>query len=1267
MPANKSYAEKQPSLIGSLVNNAKNHPDKIAIIFEDKKLTYDETLKKIYKASSKIRKHTLGENKIIGVYCHPSDKMIISIWGTLFANCAYLPLSPDYPEERINYMVTQSRIETIITSKALENKVRDTIHGNINIICYEDIEQQNHVEEDTIISPSALAYIIYTSGSTGKPKGVMINHESIASQMSWLQDTFKFDANTVMLQKTPSSFDAAQWEILSLYFGATLVVGETGIYRDTEELINTIIKNNVTTLQCVPTLLQALLDSDCMEECVSLNQVFSGGEALTKTLASEFIKTMPKVQLINLYGPTECTINASYYTVTSDNIANVDRTIPIGYPVKNTLFYILDESKNPVPLGEIGELYIGGIQLAAGYLYNTKMTNEKFINHCINGVETRLYRTGDLVKKLSGGAIQFIGRSDNQVKYRGYRIELDEICNTIQTHEWVKHAAVLIQSDPRTKHEHLISCIELNPNQAALMDQGKSGAHHQTKSNKLQVKAQLSDLGFKTASELCGRMIIPLPNQNETEQQRKLAFSRKTYRFYDGGAVSKQDILGLLQPHEQECPSFSPQPLTIDNLGTILRNFGQFHSEERLLPKYSYASPGALYAVQIFLEIYNIDGISSGLYYFHPKEHCLYLIEELCNQKNTSTKVHFIGKKSAIECVYKNNIQEVLEFETGHILGLFDHVLSPYGLHINTGEFRASIKMLLTDNPDDYYLGSFNIDEGILKSASCPVDIYVQSHADKVEGLPEALYRYNGCDLIKVSNKIINKNHVIAINQQVYDNSSFGVALTSPNPEALLDYIALGRKLQQLQMNDNNFGFMSSGYSSKTGNNLPAANRLMSIISNISACYFALGGIISDEQKISTGMKEDSIHTKGPAEILRDDLYRLLPEYMVPKKIIVMDKLPQTANGKIDHKLLGTMLLSELHYLETPMISPRNEIETRIANIWLKIMKWDNVSVIDDFFESGGNSLLGVQLINSINKEFGCKLPQQILFESPTIEKLALKINSKKTVSASRFIRFTPEKDATPIFCWPGLGGYPMNLKNLAMQFGQERAFYGIQAYGLNEGECAFPTIEEMALADVNAIREIQPTGSYNLWGYSFGARVAFETAYQLEKLGCKVDNLYLIAPGSPKLKYETIDTDINKASYNNKNFVAILFSVFAHSLNSPLLETCLATVRNEEDFISFICTKYKGFDRIIAKKIVDMVSTTYEFEYSFKELEEHKVRAPITIFKAQGDNYSFIEGAKTYFTQLPTIIELATDHYSLLNTAGVQLIADLVLPEKQA
>ncbi|MER5208982.1 amino acid adenylation domain-containing protein [Streptomyces sp. NPDC002825] len=1191
------------------------HPDTPAARFGDETLSFRELHDAATALATHLRALGAGRDDRVGVLLEPSLDLMTGIWGVVLSGAAYVPLSPEYPEERLRYMAEDSGAKILVTQDRFRDRVADLAPPGTTVVTLGDVPEGGPALEPP--APHDLAYVIYTSGSTGKPKGVMVEHRSIVAQMRWMAEEHHLGPGAVVLQKTPMSFDAAQWEILAPAVGARVAVGPPGVHRDPEGLIDAVRAHGATMLQGVPTLLQALVDTERLGTCTSLQRVYSGGEILSRNLAVQLLAELPAAELINLYGPTECTINASSHTVDRATVAGGPAAIPIGRPAYDTTFHIRD-----------GELCIGGVQVARGYLDRPELTAERFIT----GQDgERLYRTGDLATFNDDGTVQFAGRADNQIKLRGFRVELDEIALAIEDHDWVKNAAVIVKDEPRTGFQNLVACVELSPKEAALMDQGNHGAHHQSKESKLQVKAQLSNAGTREDAELAGCPVVQLPGATPTDRMRRTVFARKTYRFYEGGEVTREDVLAALARRPEGIGSRAVAGLTAADIGELLRWFGQFTSEERLLPKYGYASPGALYATQLYVEARGgIAGLDPGTYYYHPVRHRLYLTQTLPDGGEPSLRLAFRGKRSAIEPVYKNNIQEVLEIETGHMIGLFEEILPGHGLGVRPCE--------------DALWEVVPYDEGARTEPE--VDVYVQAHGDRVPGLPEGQYVHADGELTPVSRSLVERKHVIAINQAVYERASLGITVVSRTAETDRAYVDLGRTLQRLQLGGHGLGFMSSGYSSKSGHPLPAARRVDEILAAAGRptgpSYFFVGGRVSEEQRLSEGMYEDTVHMKGPAEMIRDDLVHHLPDYMIPNRVVVLDRLPLSANGKVDTKALADLAVVNAGLHGRPHVLPRTRTESRLAEIWAAALKYEEVeavSVLDDFFESGGNSLIAVALVTRLNREFEASLPLQILFERPTIEKLAHQLDGAAATPASRLVRLHAAGAQSPVFCWPGLGGYTMNLRHLAEEIDIDRPFYGVQAHGINRGEEPYATIREMAAADVAAIRRRQPTGPYTLWGYSFGARVAFESAHLLEAAGEQVENLFLIAPGSPKVR----SSETGGAAYDNPAFVTILYSVFAGAIDAAV------TADDRESFVACVAENFPALDPDLIGRIVAIVEETFEFTYTFRELTERQVSCPVTLFKAEGDDYSFLEGATGWSTRPPTVVELDADHYSLL------------------
>ncbi|HXM49298.1 MAG TPA: amino acid adenylation domain-containing protein, partial [Pyrinomonadaceae bacterium] len=401
-------------------------PAASAIKFENQELNYGELNLQANRVANNLRRRQIGPGALVCLYMERSLEMVIAILGVLKAGAAYVPIDPAYPTDRVSFMLGDTRAEIILTQSHLRP---DLPPCSAPIWCL-DAEREVLIGESqenpvTGVSGENLAYVMYTSGSTGKPKGVMIPHRAIVNHMFWLQDKFPLTAADTVLQKTPFSFDASVWELFAAFLvGGKLVVARPAGHQDSAYLVKIILKEDVSTLQVVPSLLQVLLEERALEECKSLRRVFCGGEALSRGLQQRFSERL-KGELINLYGPTEAAINAACWTCRPEDN---DHRVPIGRPGDNMKIYILDRQLRHVPVGTHGDLHIGGAGLAHGYLNRPDLTGEKFIpNPFGDEPGSRLYKTGDITRYHHNGTIEFVNRRDHQVKIRGYRIELGEI------------------------------------------------------------------------------------------------------------------------------------------------------------------------------------------------------------------------------------------------------------------------------------------------------------------------------------------------------------------------------------------------------------------------------------------------------------------------------------------------------------------------------------------------------------------------------------------------------------------------------------------------------------------------------------------------------------------------------------------------------------------------------------------------------------------------------------------------------------------------
>uniref|UniRef100_UPI00192B203F non-ribosomal peptide synthetase n=1 Tax=Flavobacterium sp. UGB4466 TaxID=2730889 RepID=UPI00192B203F len=463
---------KDKTIVDLFEEQVERTPDNIAVVFGEKQQTYRELNEKSNQLAHYLRdNYDIQPDNLIGIQLDRSEWMIISILGVLKAGGAYVPIDPEYPSSRKEYIVKDTGLKLLITEASFIYDI-DYYEGEVFAIDVE-FDSENYGSEalSKFYTPGNLAYVIYTSGSTGKPKGVMVEHRSAVNLYWWYITSHEIDTNTRSLIVIPLGFDAASKNILApLFRGGMLVMAPTGVFIP-EVILSEILLKKVTLLNCVPSVFNSLLNSnnDSVNMLRSLKNLALGGEPLDIKPITRLFTEGSKCIVTNVYGPTEATDISISYIVSKADTRNSN--IPIGKPINNVSVYVLDVNMQPVAIGVTGELYIGGVALARGYLNNTNLTQERFIvNPFATETDkskgfTRLYKTGDLGRWLPDGNIEFIGRKDDQVKIRGHRIELGEIEYALSNHEEIKQGVVLARENESGEKElvaYIVSNVEQN-------------------------------------------------------------------------------------------------------------------------------------------------------------------------------------------------------------------------------------------------------------------------------------------------------------------------------------------------------------------------------------------------------------------------------------------------------------------------------------------------------------------------------------------------------------------------------------------------------------------------------------------------------------------------------------------------------------------------------------------------------------------------------------------------------------------------------------
>ncbi|EOG1022529.1 enterobactin non-ribosomal peptide synthetase EntF [Klebsiella variicola] len=505
------------TLSALVADQARKTPDAPALADAHWQFSYREMRQQVVALAQLLRQRGVKPGDSVAVALPRSVFLTLALHGIVEAGAAWLPLDTGYPDDRLRMMLEDARPSLLITSA--DQLARFSDIPGLESLCYQQPLAAGDDAPLALSKPDHTAYIIFTSGSTGRPKGVMVGQTAIVNRLLWMQDRYPLSAQDVVAQKTPCSFDVSVWEFWWPFIaGAQLVMAEPEAHRDPQAMQQFFARYGVTTTHFVPSMLAAFvasLDADSVAACRTLRRVFCSGEALPTELCREW-ERLTGAPLHNLYGPTEAAVDVSWYPACGPELAAVTgSSVPIGWPVWNTGLRILDAAMRPVPPGVAGDLYLTGIQLAQGYLGRPDLTASRFIADPFAPGE-RMYRTGDVARWLTNGAVEYLGRSDDQLKIRGQRIELGEIDRVMSAlpdvAQAVSHACVFNQAaatggDARQLVGYLVSDSGLPLDTAAL----KARLAEQLPPHMVPVVLmQLADLPLSANGKL-DRKALPLP------------------------------------------------------------------------------------------------------------------------------------------------------------------------------------------------------------------------------------------------------------------------------------------------------------------------------------------------------------------------------------------------------------------------------------------------------------------------------------------------------------------------------------------------------------------------------------------------------------------------------------------------------------------------------------------------------------------------------------------------------------------------------------
>ncbi|NCQ67933.1 MAG: amino acid adenylation domain-containing protein [Microcystis aeruginosa W13-15] len=1004
-------------------------PDAVAVVFESQQLTYAELNSRANQLAHYLRSLGVETEVIVGLCVERSLDMIVALFGILKAGAAYLPLDPEYPQQRLQFMLEDSQVPLLLTQSSLIDKLPN--HQAKTVFLAETWEEIKPMNRDNLtgkVTASNLANVIYTSGSTGKPKGVMVEHQGLCNLALAQIDTFAVSSQSRVLQFASFSFDACISEVLmALGAGATLYLANKDNLMPGLPLIKQLRDNKITHITLPPSAL-AVLPWDNLS---SLQTIIVAGEACSPELVKKWSQGR---NFFNGYGPTEGSVCATIAKCTP-----VDEKITIGRPIPYVQVYILDSHLQPVPIGVPGELHIGGAGVARGYLNRPELTQEKFIPSPFEeqglipptplnkggNQWSKLYKTGDLARYLPDGRIEYLGRIDNQVKVRGFRLELGEIEAVLSQHPLVQEAVVIARADQTSDHDH----DQLNTNLVAylvpaLKDQVLPEQLAQWQSEYVsdwqkiyeesysKPQPQTEDPTFNISgwnSSYTGQAIPAAEMQEWVDQTvSRILGNQPPQRVLEIGCGSGL-LLFRVAKHCQEYWGADYSSATINNLEHLCSTIEGLEGKVKLLHRTADDFTGIPQAtfdrvvinsvVQYFPSVDYLLQVIAGavktiadqgqiflgdirsLPLLEPYHAAVQLaraeankpLEQWQKQVNQSVATE---EELLIEPQFfialKQRFPRISWVEIAPKRGQAQNELTQFRydvtLHLDTDVQKTTIPWLNWQR-DRFSLGQLQDKLKLEQPEYLGIRDVPNQRLQKALQILDCLENPPGVTTVGELRQLLGKNTGIGI-----------------NPEQMWQ---LGEQLGYTV-------HLSWWEGSQDGSFDVVFCRQNAILEPIISKV--------DQQPYPNFWDDGTIIPKSWTDYTNNPLYgklvqklvpqvrefvqQKLPNYMVPQAFVLLNTLPLTPNGKVDRLALPTPDTATRN-LATGFLAPRTPIETQMSQIWSEVLGVERIGIKDNFFELGGHSLLATQVISRSRDLFSLELSLQNLLEYPTIANLA--------------------------------------------------------------------------------------------------------------------------------------------------------------------------------------------------------------------------------------------------------------------------------------
>jgi amino acid adenylation domain-containing protein len=970
-------------------------PNAVAMVFENQQLTYHELNYRANQLAHYLRSLGVGADVLVGLCVERSLLMAIGLLAILKAGGAYVPLDPEYPSDRLSFMLEDTQVGVLLTQESLLDKLQEHQAKLVFLDeVWSQIDENNQDNLTMVVTASHLANVIYTSGSTGKPKGVMVEHRGLYNLAQVQIRAFSVHSDSRVLQFASFSFDACISEILmTLGSGATLYLGTKDSLMPGTPLTERLRDHDITHVTLPPSALAVLPT----EELPVLQTIIVAGEACTVELMKQWSTGR---NFFNAYGPTEASVCA-----TIAKSALEDEKVTIGRPIANVQIYILDSHENPVPIGVPGELHIGGVGLARGYLNRRELTTEKFIcNPFSDEADSRLYKTGDLARYLPDGNIEYLGRIDNQVKVRGFRIELGEIEGVLSQHPLVQSGVAVAKVDNTGDKQLVAYLVPALKNKVLPQELAQWQSEYVSDWQMLyeqaygQPQASIDDPTFNISgwNSSYTKQAIPAQEMQEWVEgtvgrilslspQRVLEIGCGTGLLLSRVAPNCLEYWGCdyssaaLQHVEKVCKTV----LGLDNVRLLHQMADNFTG----IPKGEF----------------DTVVINSVVQYFPSVEYLLQVIEGAIAAIAQQGKI-FMGDVRSLPllepfhaAVQLSQVSEDKTIEQWQ-QQVNQSVASEEELLIDPGFFIA-LKQRFPQITWVEIQPKRGYAENELTQFRYDVTLHIGTDVQTTE-VPWLNWQLDGLSLTQIENQLHQKQpELLGIrgipNQRV--QQALQIWQWLENPPA----VETVGQLRQLLIQQPTVGINPEEFY-KLGQELGYTVHVSWWESSQDGSYDVI--FCGSQAQKAAFWDNSSINAKSSTDYTNNPLYgklvqklvpqvrsfiqQKLPNYMMPQAFVLLKAMPLTPNGKVDRRALPA-LDTATRNLATGFVSPRTPLEAQLVQIWCEVLGVERIGVKDNFFELGGHSLLATQVVSRINSALGFGLSVQKMFEFPTVAAIA--------------------------------------------------------------------------------------------------------------------------------------------------------------------------------------------------------------------------------------------------------------------------------------